>query len=406
MSHVVIVGASVAGGKLALNLRSQGFTGDITLVDAEDDPFYDKPPLSKEYLSGAFSAEDIALGARGEFRRGKIVTCFGTAAASLDPATKTLTLEDGRTMHYDVIVIATGARARLTPWASLEGVYVLRTRADADRLREAIVPERHLAVIGAGFIGAEAAATAVKAGMRVTIIEPLEAPMGRAMNAEVGEIFADKHRREGVEFRFGVSVENVEPAGDRRRLLRTDGSSLEVDAVLLGSGAVPNTEWLESSGVLLQNGILCDATLAAVGVPGVYAIGDVARFANDHHPDTVRHEHWTSAADQALIVARNIVHPDEPRAYEAVEYVWSDQYDWKIQIVGRTGSRDWKAVGDPADDRFAVVYGTEAERISGVVVVNWPRALVDARRSVAAGVPAQELIDRLSELLSPSEAAV
>ncbi|QYF97098.1 NAD(P)/FAD-dependent oxidoreductase [Microbacterium sp. PAMC21962] len=406
ISHVVIVGASVAGVKLAQCLRSEGFTGAVTLVDAEDDPLYDKPPLSKDYLSGVSSAPEIALTTLDDLNAREISARFGVSAVSLDPATKTLALSDGSELSYDALVIATGARARLTPWASLPGVHVLRTRADADELRKEIVAGRHLAVIGAGFVGAEAAATALKAGLRVTIIEPLGAPMGRAMNAEVGGIFADKHRHEGAEFRFGISVERVEPIGERCRLLLTDGSALDVDAVLLGIGAVANTEWLQSSGVSIDNGIVCDATLAAVGVPDVYAIGDVARFTNDRHPDSVRLEHWTSAADQALLVAHNIAHPDDPRSYNPTEYVWSDQYDWKIQIVGLTGSDHWTIVGDPAADRFAIVYGVDTQPVQGVVIVNWPRALIDSRRSVASAVATGDLTERLRRLLVASKAAV
>ena len=406
MSHVVIVGASVAGVKLAQNLRSEGFTAPVTLIDAEDDPLYDKPPLSKDYLSGASSAQDIAMTTADDLHAREISTRFGVAATTLDPAAKTLTLDDGSTASYDVLVIATGARARLTPWASLPHVHVLRTRTDAEQLRGELVAGRHLAVVGAGFVGAEAAATARKADLRVTIIEPLGAPMGRAMNTEVGGIFADKHRREGVEFRGGISVERVEPVGQRCRLVLTDGSTLDVDAVLLGIGAVPNTEWLESSGVTIDNGIVCDSTLSAVGIPDVYAIGDVSRFSNDRHPESVRLEHWTSAADQSVLIAHNIAHPDDPRRYDPTEYVWSDQYDWKIQIVGLTGSDHWRIVGDPADDRFAIVYGVEGQPVQGAVIVNWPRALIDSRRSVAGQAPTEELVGRLRSLLEASKAAV
>ena len=405
MSHVVVVGASVAGVKLVQNLRSEGFTGAITLVDQESHPLYDRPPLSKKYLSGAASDPEIALTTAEALEGLRVETRFGVAATELDPAGKTLTLADGSELTYDILVIATGARARRTPWASTPGVHVLRTRADADELRKELVPGRHLAVVGAGCIGAEAAATALAAGVKVTIIEPIGAPMGRAMNMEVGGIFAEKYRREGAELRFGVSVENVERTGDRVQVTLTDGATLDVDAVLLGIGAVVNTEWLESSGLALDNGVVCEGTLAAVGVSHVYAIGDVARFMNRRHPDPIRLEHWTSATDQALIVAHNIAHPDDLRSYDPTEYVWSDQYDWKIQIVGHTGSDHWTMVGDPAQDRFAVVYGESQGQAEGAVIVNWPRALVDARRSVASRAKADELIHRLRALLEPSSTA-
>tara|TARA_R100000365_G_C2747758_1_gene78009 strand:- start:3762 stop:4982 length:1221 start_codon:yes stop_codon:yes gene_type:complete len=404
MAHVVVVGASVAGLKLAQNLRTEGFDGAITLVDAETDPLYDKPPLSKAYLSGETSVEEIALSTRESLSASGIATRFGVAAAALDPAGRNITLADGVQLSFDILVIATGARARRTPWATVPGVHVLCTRDDADRLRTELVADRHMAVIGAGFIGAEAAATALTVGMHVTIIEPLDAPMGRAMNTEVGGIFADKHREHGAELRFGVSVEDVAPTGSRLRLALTDGSAFEADTVLLGIGAVVNTEWLESSGITLDNGVVCDARLAAVGVSDVYAVGDVARFTNDRHPDSVRLEHWTSAVDQGILVAHNIVHPTEPHTYEPVEYVWSDQYDWKIQIVGRTGSGNWTTIGAPADDRFAVVYGQNGHPVQGAVIVNWPRALIDARRSCASGTATETLVERLHTLLDTANA--
>ncbi|MGP6204592.1 NAD(P)/FAD-dependent oxidoreductase [Microbacterium sp. F2] len=405
MSHVVIVGGSVAGMKLAQNLHSEGFGGAITLVDAEPNPLYDKPPLSKDYLSGASSGDRIQLTSPEALADAGVTTKFGTRATALDPASTSVSLSDGTTLTYDKLVIATGARARRTPWADLSGVHVLRSRSDADALRADLVAGRHLAVIGAGFIGAEVAATAVKAGLRVSIIEPLEAPMGRAMNAQIGKIFADKHSREGVGFRFGVSVERVDRLHDQCHLLLTDGSTLSVDAVLLGIGAIPNTEWLAGSGVSVDNGVICDATLSAVGVPGVYAIGDVARFTNDRHPDSVRLEHWTSAADQAQLVAHNIVHPEDLRAYDPTEYVWSDQYDWKIQIVGRTGSEHSRLVGEPAAGRFGVVYGVDGEAVDGAVIVNWPRALIDARRSVASRARTQDLVARLQAAIQSTSPA-
>lgn len=395
MSNVVIIGASVAGMKLVQNLHSAGFAGSVTLIDAETDPLYDKPPLSKDYLSGDSTPENIQLTTEEELRAQNVTVLFGTRATGLDPAMKTVELDSGETISYDTLVIATGAHARRTPWASVTGVHVLRTRADSDRLREELVPGRRLAVVGAGFIGAEAAATSLAAGMEVTIIEPLEAPMGRAMNAQIGAIFAEKHRREGVDFHFGLSVENVERVDGACRVTLTDGSILTVDAVLLGIGAVPNTEWLETSGVPIANGVLCESTLAVVGVPDVYAIGDVARYNHAQHPEPVRLEHWTNAVDQALLVAHNITHPDEQREYNPTEYVWSDQYNWKIQIVGNPGSDNATLIGDPDDNSFGIVYGIDDRPVEGAVIVNWPRALIAARRAVAAGTATDDLIGRL-----------
>jgi len=404
MPHIAVIGAAVAGTKFVQTLRAEGFDGDVTLVDLEPEPLYDRPPLSKKYLQGKQDGNEIALDSATGLSRLGVRTRFGIRATGLNPRAKIVSLSDGSELPYDSLVIATGATPRLTPWASLPGVYVLRTRDDSDTLRTALVRGRHLAVIGAGFIGAEVAAAAREAGMRVTMIEPLATPMSRVMNSKVGAIFADKYRAEGVELRFRVFVDDVTATADGLRLSLSDGETVDADSVLLGIGTVVNTKWLESSGLTLDNGVCCDSTMAAIGCDGVYAIGDVARYFDVKRWEAVRHEHWTSAVDQASLVAHNVTHPDDLRRFDATEYVWSDQYDWKIQIVGRPGCNDWSIVGEPESGRFAVVYGLSTSPVQGVIVVNWPRALVDARRSVVARVPAADLINRLSGLLETLKA--
>jgi NADPH-dependent 2,4-dienoyl-CoA reductase/sulfur reductase-like enzyme len=234
----------------------------------------------------------------------------------------------------------------------------------------------------------------------VTLIDPLSIPMSRALNLDAGAYFTAKYEAEGVETRFGVSVEALAREGDELVLSLTDQSVLRADCLLLGIGAQVNTEWLEGSGITTENGVVCDGTLAAVGVADVYAVGDVARWTNRTLQRSHRLEHWTNAADQARLVAHNILHPDDARDYHPVEYVWSDQYDWKIQIVGKTGSEDAHLIGDPNQNRFALLYGRHDLPLEGAVVVNWPRALIDARRSVAAGAPLADIRARLTEQAS------
>ena len=316
-----------------------------------------------------------------------------------------MTLEDGTAVSYDTLVIATGSRARRSPWGEGEHIHLLRTSGDAERLRDELATARHLVVIGAGFIGGEAAATAITAGVRVSMVDPFPAPMSRVLNAEVGQIFSRKYAQEGVEEYFGRTVEGVEQTADGVRVVLDGGEIIEADAALVGIGAVVNTEWLEGSGIELDNGVTCDSGLRAIGHPEIFAVGDIARWASASRNVSLRLEHWTNAVDQARVVAHNIVHPDDCEDYDTTEYVWSDQYDWKIQIVGHTGSDHWTMVGDPAQDRFAVVYGESQGQAEGAVIVNWPRALVDARRSVASRAKADELIHRLRALLEPSSTA-
>ncbi len=404
MSTVVIVGASVGGIKSAQALRLEGYTGRIVLIDSEPGAAYDKPPLSKSYLQPDAPVEEIALLSSEETIGLDAEFLMGSAATSLDTRARTVTLESGQVVEYDTLIIATGSRARRSPWGEGPGMHVLRTSADAERRRDELKPGRSLLIVGAGFIGAEVAATAVKHGVTVTMIDPLPAPMSRVLNEVVGTIFATKHRDEGVTAIFGQTVSSVVREDDGFHVELSDGSSIRADGVLVGIGAIVNTEWLDGSGLVLDNGVVCGPGLHALGADDIFAVGDVARWNSTARNEALRLEHWTNAVDQAKAVAHNIMHPDDVVDYETVEYVWSDQYDWKIQVVGRTGSTDFHLLGDPADDKFAALYAADDGALVGAVVVNWPRALVASRRAVAVGRPASELAHELEG--SPGRPAV
>ncbi|NWL10412.1 FAD-dependent oxidoreductase [Paenarthrobacter nitroguajacolicus] len=403
MSTVLIVGASVGGVKTAQALRAAGHEGRIILVEAEAVPHpYDRPPLSKSYLSPDAGLSQIALVPNGDLDAIDVELITGVAATSLDPANKKLRLSDGTEQPYDTLVIATGARARPSPWGEGPGLHVLRTSSDAEKLRAELVPGRRILIVGAGFIGAEVAGTAVKAGLQVTMVDPLPAPMSRVLNEEVGHIFGQKHREEGVNTVLGHTVTSVVKAEDLFHVELSNAEWHVADAVLVGIGAIVNTEWLEGSGVALENGVLCGPDLAALGVDDIYAVGDVCRWTSNQSTHTMRLEHWTNAVDQALIAAHNIVSSEEPRHYDPVEYVWSDQYDWKIQVVGRTGSEDFKVVGSPGESRFAVTY-SDGTSLVGAVIVNWPRALVACRRAVGQRTRAETVRADLEQLLATAK---
>lgn len=406
MTRIVIVGASVGGVKTAQGLRSGGFDGEIVVVEKEDVAHpYDKPPLSKAYLTSPDDLGAIRLIDQEDLAAIDASWRFGVAARGLDPAAKELLLEDGERLAYDALVIATGSRARTSPWGEGPGIHVLRTTADAHALRSALQPGRRLVIVGGGFIGAEVAATARKAGVDVTIVDPLPAPMSRVLNEDVGRIFLDKHAAEGVRTRFGTGVDGVERVGRELEVRLSDGERITADALLVGIGAVVNTEWLEGSGLVVDNGIVTDGRLRAIGAADVFVVGDVCRWQHEDGSGSTRLEHWTSAADQARLVAHNLLSPAEARAYVPVEYVWSDQYDWKIQVVGRTGSAESQLIGDPAHDRFAVVY-SDGARVTGAVIVNWPRALIAARRAVADRGDADALVTMLTEITAKAPAPV
>lgn len=401
---VVIVGASIAGVRTAQGLRGEGFGGQIVLVGAESEPPYDKPPLSKQFLAGDWDRPKLALlSGRDEAALG-LQMLLGVPAQQLEVAHRRVILADGRCVPYDACVIATGASARPSPWGEHPGLHVLRSAADAQRLRADLAGGGPLVVIGGGFIGAEVAATARRLGCEVTVVDPLPAPLARVVGEELGGVLSQLHARHGVRTAFGRGVAAIARGPGSLRVTLDDGSVLTAATVVVGIGAVPNDGWLQSSGLLVDDGVTCDEYCRAVGAQDVYAAGDVARWLHTRHGERVRVEHWTNAVDQAKCVAHNITHPASPVAFQPVEYVWSDQYDWKIQIAGRPARAvRHEVVGDLGQPvpRAAVAYAGEAGQLVGAVTVNWPRALIEARRMLAARVTAADGLDRLQALVRP-----
>ncbi len=396
---VVIIGSSVGGVSTAQALRREGFEGRIVIAGAETVLPYDKPPLTKQFLAGDWNTEQVTLLSPEAAEHSGIELHLGAAATRLDVAGRRVLLADSTELSYDSLVVATGASARPSPWHPESGVHVIRTLQDSRALREQLQSGRPLVVVGGGFIGAEVAGTARALGHEVTVVDPLPTPLGRVVGPEVGRYFAELHHRHGVETRFGVGVEQIDGAAGRLRVRLTDGSVLAAATVVVGIGAVPNDSWLADSGVPIDNGVLCDQYSRAVDAPDIYAVGDVARWLHPRHRELVRVEHWTNAVEQAACVAHNIAHPDDLQPYGPVEYVWSDQYDWKIQLVGRphTATR-FEPIGDLTGEqpRAAFLYtDNEAERLCGVVTVNWPKALAQCRRLMTAGGSFDEACERL-----------
>lgn len=377
----VIVGASIGGVRAAQALRAEGYDGEVVLVGDETVLPYDKPPLSKAFLAGTATAADITLFDEGQAAAADVRLELGNAATGLDLAARKVELADGSRLSFDDLVVATGARARPSPWGARPGVHVVRTAADAAALREDLGRGGPLVIIGAGFIGAEIAATATALGVAdVTLVDPVAVPLSRVLNPAVAERFGALHAERGVTTRFGAGVSGIDPGG----VLLTDGTRLDAATVVVGIGAVPNDGWLRGSGLTIDDGVVCDRFSRAS--EHVHALGDVARWFHPRHGRLVRAEHWTNAVEQAACVAHNIVHPGTPRAHAPVEYVWSDQYDWKIQLAGRTGGELAHVLvpgPDPARS-FAVLYADPGGTLAGAVVVNWPRALLTARRALAA----------------------
>jgi NADPH-dependent 2,4-dienoyl-CoA reductase/sulfur reductase-like enzyme len=402
--RAVVVGSSVAGVRVAQSLRACGYAGEVVLVGEEHELPYDKPPLSKGLLAGGERSPKLSLLSAEDADTAGIELVLGKCAVHLDVAGREVVLAGGERLAFDDVVIATGARARPSPWGRPEGVHVLRSLADAAALRADLARGGPLVVIGGGFIGSEVASTARDLGLEVTVVDPEAVPMSRVLSPEIGRLFTELHECNGVRTRFGVGVEGIDGERGALRVALSDGSVLDAATVVVGIGAIPNDGWLRSSGLTVEDGLVCDQYSRAIGARRVYAVGDVACWYHPTQGAHVRAQHWTNAVEQAACVAHNIVHPDQLRAYAPLEYIWSDQYDWKIQIAGRTGGALEHCVvtGREPESSFAVLYGDSDRGLRGVVAVNWVRALVECRRALGAGraVSVSEVREKLAALVN------
>ena len=390
---VSIVGASLAGYWAAETLRRDGFEGRISLIGDEPHAPYDRPPLSKKFLAGDLDDDRLPLTTAEKLADLGLEMRLGCRATGLDVATRTLEV-DGVAEPYDGLLIATGARCRNLPGtAGLPGVHTLRTRDDAEAIRDALANgARRVVVVGAGFIGAEVASTAIGRGAEVTMVEALEAPFGRVLGVEMGAVMADVHRRHGVDLRTGVGVDEV--LGDDRLagVRLADGATLEADLLVVGIGVVPNTDWLEGSGLTLDDGVVCDETCLAA--PDVVAAGDVARWANPRYGEVMRVEHWDNAVQQGVHAARRLLQSDEEATpYAPVPWFWTDQYDRKVQLAGRPHTDDEVRVvaGSTAEHRFAAFYGRDG-RFTAALGMNRPRQVMQSKGLLDAGASWDEAL--------------
>ena len=392
--RVVVVGASAGGLATAEALRRLGYEGDITLVGNEAHLPYDRPPLSKQILFGELEPEQLQLRPTGDIDSLRMSMRLGEAAIGLDLQNRTVTLDGGAMVGYDALVVATGVRPRrLRGIEGVRGVHVLRTLEDALTLKERLRPGRRLVVVGAGFIGAEAAAAARGLGLEVTMLEPAPVPLAHAVGEEVGRALSGAHRDHGVDLRTGVAVEGVlSRGGDVTGVRLADGSEVAGEDVVVGIGSHPNTEWLRDSSLLLDNGLVCDEF--SMAAPGVYGVGDVARWHNPLFGVAMRIEHRTNAAEQGLAVARNLLNPGARRPFAPVPYFWSDQYDMKIQAYGYLRGHQEVAIvdGDLSTRRFIAAY-RGGDHLVAVVAVNTPpktlrtwRAAIAARQTWSAAI--------------------
>ena len=307
MKSVTVVGASLAGMRAAESLRREGFDGSVTVVGDEVDAPYDRPPLSKQVLAGEWPPERVALYDEETLADLRLNWRLGRRAVGFDAASRTVALDDGERLTSDGVVIATGARTRtLRGTEGLAGVYTLRTLADSLAIgAEFDATPGRVVVVGAGFIGAEVAATARGRGLDVTMVEMAETPLERVLGAAMGGVCAEVHVDHGVDLRLGVGVESLSGTGRVEQVVLTDGTRLDADVVVVGVGVIPNTDWLEGSGLEIANGVVCDETCLAA--PGVVAAGDVARWPNRLFGESMRVEHWDNAIAQGIAAASRLL---------------------------------------------------------------------------------------------------
>lgn len=380
--RVVLVGASLAGLRSVEALRRLGYAGRIHVIGAEREWPYDRPPLSKEVLAGKWDPARTALRKPESYAALEAEWELGTQATGLDLAGRAVQC-GARRIPYDALVIATGAAPRRLAASPLGGVHVLRTLEDSLAIRRDFDAGARVAVVGAGFIGGEVAATARSRGLEVTLIEALPAPLERQLGAAMGAQVMALHRDHGVDVRVGVGVEALEGSGRVERVRLADGSRIEADCVVVGIGVAPATGWLEGSGLELADGVVCDARLRA-SAPGVYAAGDVARWFHPGFGESVRTEHWTNATEQADAAIASLLAGDGPSPpYAPVPYFWSDQYGVKIQLAGRPAPGDEPRIvdGSVAERRFVALYG-RGERFSAVLGFGRPRLVMQYRRQL------------------------
>ncbi len=396
---VVVVGASLAGLRAAEEVRHVGHAGPVIIVGDEIHAPYDRPPLSKQLLAGTWDVARIhhhapdALDTLGlEFRLGRRVT-------GLDLDARTLMVDDGSTLSFDGLIVATGAAAR--PLPGTEGqpvVRTLRTLDDCLAIRDTLQAAgsgARVVVIGAGFIGSEVAATCRGLGAEVTVVEALPTPLGRVLGDEMGAACAGLHRAEGVTVRAGVGVDRVtsEAGGDATAVVHlADGTDLPADVVVVGIGVVPSVGWLEGSGLTLDNGVVCSETLFAGD--RVVAAGDVARWTHVGLGEQLRVEHWTNAAEGGAAAARNLLAGSAAaQAYEPVPFFWSDQYSTKIQVVGLPGPDDEVVVveGSVEEGKLVALY-RRGDRLRAALAFSRPRQLMAYRPLLAAGASFDEAL--------------
>ncbi len=387
LDHIVIVGAGQAAIQAIDTLRRKGFAGQLTLIGEEPWLPYQRPPLSKKFLLGAMERERLLIRPATFYTEHRIQTHLGRRAEHIDRAARTVRLDDGTSLHYDALLLATGSRPRHSsvPGADLDGVHMLRNIADVERIRRDLAPGRRLVIVGAGYIGLEVAATARELSMAVTVLEQADRVMSRVTCCEVSAFYEAEHIRQGVRVICGAQVSEIEGSGGSpsrvRAVICDDGTAHDADVVLVGIGVTPNDDLAQSAGLECGNGIVVDQH-CRTSDPHIYAAGDCTDHPSIHYGKRIRLESVDNAFEQATSAALNML--GTPTPHDKVPWFWSDQYDRKCIIIGLSQGHDEVVMrGSPASRSFSACYLREGELIA-VDTVNAPKDQMAARKLVAA----------------------
>lgn len=398
-SRIVVVGAGIGGGRAVEALRKEGYDGDIVLVGAEPDLPYERPPLSKGFLTGEVADGEFTIATAEGYAEQRIEARLATQATMLDPTAKTVTLDDGDTLNYDKLLIVTGCSPRhlRVPGSDLAGVHYLRTVADSRAIRDELANAERVAVVGMGFIGAEIAASARTLGKQVTTIEAIDLPLAPALGSEVAERIVGIHRAHGVEVLASEKVAGFEGNGRVQQVVTASGRAVPCDMVVVGIGVTPNTGWLAGSGIEIDNGILVDE-YCRTSVPDVYAAGDVANWWSKRYGRRLRIEHFDNAGNQSVAAAKVMLGQDHP--YDPVPYFWSDHYDISLQVAGMTQDHDQVVFRGTVESGSWSAFYLAGGQLRAALAANRFKDFSAGRRMLRAGtsVTADQLTDESVEL--------